>query len=106
MCLPVDVPGRLPIIDQAEKVGADLLRPEVVGLGVAVAVEVGDPAGVGLDRLGGAGCGGSGPRPTDGAAVSWPAPSSARRGREVHPPPPSSSGAPGQGAGRWKDTGT
>jgi len=52
--LAVDVPGGVPVLDEVEQVGADVLGAEAVGRGVEVPGEVGDPAGVGLDRLGGA----------------------------------------------------
>jgi hypothetical protein len=52
-CLPVDVPGGLPLLEQVEQVGADVLGAEAVGRGVEVAGEVGDVPGVGADGLGG-----------------------------------------------------
>ena len=51
--LLVDVPGDLPLLDQVEQVGADVLGPEVFGRGVEVLGEIGDPLDVASDRLGG-----------------------------------------------------
>ena len=72
--LLVDVPGDLPLLDQVEQVGADVLGPEVFGRGVEVLGEIGDPVDVDVGSSWGTGCGGSGPRSCDGAAASWPAP--------------------------------
>ena len=49
----VDVTGDLPLLDQVEQVGADVLGPELVGRGVKVPGEIGDPVDVEADRLGG-----------------------------------------------------
>src|SRR5262249_418602 len=51
--LLLDVAGDLPLLDQVEQVGADVLGPELVGRGVKVPGEVGDPVDVEADRLGG-----------------------------------------------------
>jgi hypothetical protein len=51
--LLVDVTGDLPLLDQVEQVGADVLGPELVGRGVKVPGEIGDPVDVEADRLGG-----------------------------------------------------
>src|SRR5271157_1737507 len=51
--LLVDVRGDLPLLNQVEQVGADVLGPELVGRGVKVPGEISDPADVGPDRLGG-----------------------------------------------------
>ena len=49
----MDVPGDLPLLDQVEQVGADVLGPELFGRGVEVLGEIGDPLDVASDRLGG-----------------------------------------------------
>jgi hypothetical protein len=51
--LLVDVTGDLPLLDQVEEVEANVLGPELVGRGVDVPGEIGDPVDVEADRLGG-----------------------------------------------------
>jgi len=50
--LPVDVPRNMPLLDQVEQLGADVLGPEVFGRGVKALREISDPLDVEPDRLG------------------------------------------------------
>jgi hypothetical protein len=51
--LLVDLARDLPLLDRMDQVRADVLGPEVIGRGVKVPGEIGDPVDVEADRLGG-----------------------------------------------------